>query len=99
MKRSALKSRAPMKRVSDRRKEESKEYLRKRLDFLLVHERCQIENCTNPSTQIHHARGRYRFYLDESTWFACCAKCHSYIEVNREWAREKGYLVYGKDGK
>jgi len=99
VKRSVLKSRTPIKKVSDKRKREGKEYVCKRLDFLLTHIMCEVENCDQRATQIHHVRGRYKFYLDESTWMACCARCHTYIETNREWAKSKGYLIYGSNGK
>lgn len=88
-----------MRKVSDKRKREGKVYAKKRLDFLLTHIMCEVGGCNQRATQVHHRFGRYKFYLDESTWMAVCPRCHTYIETNREWSKERGYLVYGKDGK
>ena len=48
MKRSPLKRKTPLRKQSKRRKEESKEYMRKRDHFLFMHPICQIwleQNC------------------------------------------------------
>lgn len=45
------------------------------------------------STEIHHGSKRNGSnYLDTSTWWAACRKAHDKVELNKRWAREKGYL-------
>lgn len=45
------------------------------------------------STEIHHTKKPKATYLnDESTWLAVCREMHDKIEMNKSWAREKGYL-------
>lgn len=74
------------------------EYHRLRDAFLAEHPRCAVFP-ERKATEIHHTRGRGRFLLDTSTWLAVSRAGHEKIEVERAWARERGFLVYGKDGK
>lgn len=47
----------------------------------------------NPSTQVHHKAGRYKFYLRVDTWLAVCGSCHQQITDDRRWAEEMGYSL------
>ena len=92
MKRSGpLKRKTPMKRVSDKRLKEGKEYSKKRSQFLTELPLCEV--CmTAKSTDIHHIEGRGRNYLNEETWLSTCRLCHDKIHREPIWARKKGYL-------
>ena len=92
MKRSGpLKRKTPMKRVSDKRKKEGKEYLKKRSLFLTELPTCEV--CMRAkSTDVHHIAGRGINYLNEDTWLSTCRPCHDRIHKDPIWAREKGYL-------
>lgn len=65
--------------------------------FERSHERC--ERCGSRGEQIHHRRARGAGgtrRLDTNmlqNLVHICAPCHAYIESNREWAYEHGWLV------
>ena len=65
--------------------------------FARSHERC--ERCGSRGEQIHHRRprGMGGTRREDTNSLAAivhlCANCHSYIESNREWAHEHGWLV------
>lgn len=52
-------------------------------------------NCNGErvASTVHHTRGRGKHLNDESTFSGQCWPCHSYIERNREWAKENGFIV------
>lgn len=87
-----------LRKVSARHASELAEYSRLRAAFLEEHPRCAVFP-ERRATEIHHTRGRGRFLNDVSTWMAVSRAGHEKIERERAWARERGYLVYGKDGK
>ena len=92
MKRSGpLKRKTPMKRISDKRRKEGREYAKKRSLFLTQLPLCEVCMTAN-STDVHHIAGRGINYLSEDTWLATCRKCHDKIHREPIWAREKGYL-------
>jgi hypothetical protein len=82
-----------MKRVSDRRREEAKEYAAKRTAFLARRPKCQV--CWKAkSKDVHHKAGRYAGnYLNEETWIAVCRHCHDHIHAHPKEARARGLLV------
>lgn len=65
--------------------------------FERSHERC--ERCGGMGEQIHHrrARGMGGSRLGDTNALQnlvhICAPCHAFIESNREWAYEYGWLV------
>jgi ribosomal protein L40E len=66
--------------------------LKIRVKYLNDHKICQVCSAKN-STEIHHTAGRRGEALTEvSNFLAVCRECHVKIEMNREWAYEKGYL-------
>ena len=74
------------------------EYTLKRRHFLLAYPRCLTLSatgpCHQPSTDVHHRKGRGRYHLDERTWWACCSSCHHLaIHARPEWARRMRYLL------
>jgi len=53
---------------------------------------CEV--CMKAKTSdVHHTKGRGRFYMDVDTWLSVCRPCHDKIHKEPKWAREKGYLV------
>jgi hypothetical protein len=45
-----------------------------------------------PALHVHHKRGRGPHLNDPDTYLGVCVRCHDYIENNRRWAKEQGYL-------
>jgi len=87
-----LKRKKPMKRVSKKRQADLKEYSRKRLNFLATLPLCEVCG-KEKSKDVHHRKGRGKYYLDEDTWLATCRSCHDRIHKNPIWARENGFLL------
>lgn len=84
---------SPIKKVSDRRKQEDVEYSKKRKLFLEAHPSCQAKLpgiCTINSTDVHHMKGRNINYLNVETWIALCRECHVWVENNSTDAKELG---------
>lgn len=86
--------RQQIKVISNKRKEEKKEYDKKRKLYLIEHSICEVKECNNKATQIHHKVGRVgNNYTDESTFLAVCASCHKQIEENPQWAKDNNYSI------
>lgn len=45
------------------------------------------------SQDIHHKRGRGKYYLDTSTWMAVSRKAHEKIHADPKTSYEKGYML------
>ncbi len=91
MKRTPLKRKTPMKRISKARQEASKIYSELRKKFLQELPSCEV--CTKAkSTDVHHKKGRGKFYLDVESWLSVCRRCHDRIHASPIWARKNGYL-------
>lgn len=87
-----VKVKAPIKKVSEKLGNERDEYSIRRKAFLEKPEnrRCMVYHFRKATT-IHHSRGRGKYLLDESTWIPCSMEGHTRIELNPQWAREKGF--------
>lgn len=61
--------------------------------FLKDHPVCQanLPGCQTAACEVHHKRGRNKYYLDTTTWMACCHSCHVYIETHPDHAKELGF--------
>lgn len=72
----------PIKRVSDKRKEENKTYKIVRKAYLVAHPFCEVKlkGCTKIATEIHHDEGRGIKLNDVSTFVAICRNCHNIVE-------------------
>ena len=75
---------APINKVSDKKKEQDKEYKILRLKFLLQNPYCQVKlpGCLINSTDIHHlffGADRSSHYIDDKTWKSTCRYCHHMI--------------------
>jgi hypothetical protein len=80
-------------KISKKKAIENQEYSILRVEFLNKHPTCQakLPGCTVMSCDVHHSRGRGKYTLDVSTWFALCRACHVYIEMNSDVAKEYGF--------
>lgn len=78
--------------VSERQKFALKIYSEKRVKYLTENPICEVEDCEDKATTIHHAKGRIGELLNDTNfWWACCMDCHTIIENNPEWAKQEGY--------
>lgn len=81
------------KRTMKRSKEE-RQYLKQRKEFLDNRIKCEVKECMQRSTTVHHKAGRIESLLnDEKYWLAVCMPHHEYIEIHPDWAKEKGYSI------
>lgn len=83
----------PIKPISEKRKEENKEYKISRLKYLLSHPKCEASLivCTGYSTEIHHSEGRVGTnFLDSTKFLAVCHECHMWIELHPLEAKQLG---------
>ncbi len=81
-------------KLSDKRKVQQAEYLKKRLVFLNENQTCQIKlkGCTFYATEVHHSAGRTGTRLiDETEFKATCRSCHTIVELNPGMAKQNGY--------
>ena len=69
------------------------EYGRLRLEYLAMRRACEVPECRNCPTEIHHKARRGKFLLRQDTWMAVCRQCHERIEANPAWSMENGFLL------
>lgn len=81
--------------LADKRAEELALYRTKREKYLKENTGCEVKECNNDSTHIHHKNGRNGARVHDHKYFmAVCNGCHPQkIHENPEWARENGYLI------
>ncbi len=83
---------APIKKLSDKRAVENKEYLTLRKVFLESHPICPITG--GKTVDIHHKKGRIgKLLCDIRYWLAVSREGHGRIENNPEWAYKMGYSL------
>jgi hypothetical protein len=81
-----------IRKVSVKRVKENKEYSHRRKLYLELNPVCEVHNCGNKSTEIHHKKGRIgELLIDIEHFLAVCEQCHKYIELNPVWAKIQGY--------
>jgi hypothetical protein len=86
------KSKKPIAKRSKKRAKEEAEYSKVRLAYLKIFPVCEVLNCGNKSTEIHHRQGRIGALLtDVNHFLAVCEPCHKYIEMHPAWSKEQGY--------
>ena len=85
---------SPLKRiksVSTKKLGELKEYRVVRDEYLATHKVCEHPECSNPSEDLHHAKGRVGILLTDARYFrALCRKCHRWVEENPTDAKSMG---------
>jgi hypothetical protein len=80
-----------IKSVSDKKLVELKQYRLLRDEYLATHKVCENPNCSNPSEDLHHAKGRVGGLLTDTRYFkALCRKCHRWVEENPTDAKSMG---------
>lgn len=87
-------------RVSKKRAVESRQYSKRRKEFLTSNPTCFVEGCNKPANTIEHIRGRQGYadqeakdkgitlYLDERYWRACCLEHNLEFERNPELSKK-----------
>lgn len=87
----------PLKKVSEKRKVDTKSYNVLKKVFLENYPNCMIkqEGCTKRSVDIHHSfsgKDRDKYFLELDTWFSACRSCHKWIHAHPKEAREQQFL-------
>lgn len=82
-----------MRRTSKKRTQQTKEYNKKRAEYL--HNTPLCERCGPQfATEVHHKAGRNGERLIDSRYFmAVCRSCHEYIHNNPNESYKKGWLL------
>jgi len=84
----------PVKKVTEKRAAQNREYLTLRKQYLELYPVCEVEDCHLKATEIHHQRGRENERLLDTNYFmAVCHKHHGEITEHSKEAEEKGYSV------
>src|SRR6187551_3493176 len=82
----------PIKKVSEKRAGQNQVYARLRVEYLEAYPACEVVDCHNKSTQIHHMAGRENEKLtDTDKFLAVCGACHERITLDTQWAISNGY--------
>lgn len=70
-------------------------YLSLREVFLKEHRKCECgrPDCNRKSVEIHHSKGRGKYFLDVATWKAVARVCHTWIELHPEESKALGSSV------
>lgn len=85
--------RAPLRKMSAKRKQEIGAWYLLKAFILRYRPYCEIIDCLQPSTEVHHKKGRGKYLTDERYLMAICSEHHRYIHDNGRWARTQGYLI------
>ena len=78
----------PIKKISNKRKVENKEYNKLRKAFLAENTVCFIEGCNKVADTIEHTAGRGINYLNVDTWKPCCLEHNLELENNPELSKK-----------
>lgn len=80
-----------IKPVAPKRAVQLQEYAKLRREYLALYPVCEVEECHNPSTEIHHQRGKENEKLLDTNYFmAVCRDHHTYYTEHSKEAIEKG---------
>ena len=83
--------------VSDKRLGELAIYRPRRDKYLKENTVCEVRECSNPSTHIHHKNGRVGKMVYNVFYFmAVCNECHPkkiHENPGPSWSRPEGYLI------
>lgn len=94
-KKTVIKPKKKISPFSDKKLEDLAKYRPLRDKYLQDNPICEVDDCDNLTTNLHHKASRNGSLLYDVRYFmACCSSCHPQrIHENPEWAREKGYLI------
>lgn len=87
LRRTAIKRRKPIARVSKRKRAQDAQYAKERAEHLAEYPKCQIGpvikaaghqvECWGEATHVHHAKGRHGLTCDRRYFFSSCSgECH-----------------------
>lgn len=81
-----------IRKVSEKRQTENEIYKVLRKDFLKDHPNCECgqDGCKDKATEIHHSKGRGRYFLVVETWRAVSRRHHRWAEMNPMAAKQSG---------
>lgn len=83
---------AKPQKEADNKKAVMNLYRKKARLFISKHPKCAV--CSGKSECVHHKAGRIGDNLmNEKTWLPVCLSCHTIIEQNPDYAKQKGYSV------
>jgi hypothetical protein len=87
----------PIKKISDKRRVQEKEYSKLRREHLKNNPKCVVCGCE--ADQIHHRMQiRYGKFLNDSSQFmSVCAPCHRIIHDNVAFSIREGYLASAEE--
>ena len=89
-----MKRQQPIRKVSTKRSKQMRAYKLVRRVYLVANSNCECIGCYQPSTDIHHMKGRSGYLLvDTELFLAVCRLCHTEIENKPVWAKKMGYSV------
>lgn len=82
----------PVKKVTEKRAKQNREYLEMREQFLDQYPICQVKDCQNKATAIHHIQGRANDLLtNPENFLAICESHHTYYTEHSKEAIENNY--------
>lgn len=82
----------PVKKVTEKRAKQNREYMEMREQFLEQYPVCQVKDCQNKATEIHHIQGRSNDLLtNPENFLAICADHHRHFTDNSAEALKEGY--------
>ena len=89
-----MKRQQPIRKVSTKRAKQMRAYKLVRSTYLVENSICECVGCYQPSTDVHHMKGRSGDRLvDEEFFLAVCRSCHMEIENQPIWAKKMGYSI------
>ena len=82
----------PVKKVTEKRAKQNREYLEMREQFLEQYPVCQVKDCQAKATEVHHPQGRANDLLtNPENFFAICSEHHIYYTKHSKEAIENNY--------
>lgn len=83
--------RVPLKKVSDKRKEQNTAYSVARLTWI-IGKKCAC--CGDTASEVHHMKGRENdLLMEKKYWLPTCSGCHRLITDDSAWAIAHGYSL------
>lgn len=96
----AKETKSGLKKVSDKRKAEDKEYSKLKREYLKANPFCELKfkGCTKVATEIHHKKSgkdRAANYTNADCFMSVCAHCHRFghDKLSAEEAKEIGFKM------
>lgn len=82
-----------IRKRSEKRIELDKKYSIARTEHLEENPNCKVqhEECSFEATDIHHSKGRGKYYIDKNTFVSVCRSCHTWIETHPYQAKQLGF--------